>query len=77
MGIVEYSPDIMTCMGCLCYIMFLMGCNSIVISCFTLFVSVAGDTTDLLPANSFKGSKSDFGNIGLALYSGLFAYGGW
>ncbi|GAA6072344.1 large neutral amino acids transporter small subunit 1, partial [Tachysurus ichikawai] len=22
-------------------------------------------------------SNSDFGNIGLALYSGLFAYGGW
>ncbi|KAF7707733.1 hypothetical protein HF521_018951 [Silurus meridionalis] len=24
-----------------------------------------------------EGSNSDFGNIGLALYSGLFAYGGW
>lgn len=77
MGIVEYSPDIMTYLGCLCYIMFLIVCNSTVISCFTHIVSVAGGTTDLLPENSFKGSKTDFGNIGLALYSGLFAYGGW
>uniref|UniRef100_A0A3Q4GPU7 Solute carrier family 7 member 5 n=1 Tax=Neolamprologus brichardi TaxID=32507 RepID=A0A3Q4GPU7_NEOBR len=30
----------------------------------------------LLPENSFKGSKYEFGSIGLALYSGLFAYGG-
>ncbi|XP_055365509.1 large neutral amino acids transporter small subunit 1 isoform X2 [Betta splendens] len=36
-----------------------------------------GDTEGLLPQNSFEGSKYDFGNIGLALYSGLFAYGGW
>uniref|UniRef100_A0A3P9HM14 Solute carrier family 7 member 5 n=1 Tax=Oryzias latipes TaxID=8090 RepID=A0A3P9HM14_ORYLA len=36
-----------------------------------------GDTDDLLPENSFKGSNYEFGNIGLALYSGLFAYGGW
>ncbi|KAL7885338.1 hypothetical protein AOLI_G00056330 [Acnodon oligacanthus] len=35
------------------------------------------DVAALLPENSFKGSNSDFGNIGLALYSGLFAYGGW
>ncbi|XP_046889989.1 large neutral amino acids transporter small subunit 1 [Hypomesus transpacificus] len=42
------------------------------------FVQIGkGDTVYLLPENSFKGSKSDFGNIGLALYSGLFAYGGW
>uniref|UniRef100_A0A9J8AK65 Solute carrier family 7 member 5 n=1 Tax=Cyprinus carpio carpio TaxID=630221 RepID=A0A9J8AK65_CYPCA len=42
------------------------------------FVEIGkGDTTELLPANSFKGSNTDFGNIGLALYSGLFAYGGW
>uniref|UniRef100_A0AAY5EB91 Solute carrier family 7 member 5 n=1 Tax=Electrophorus electricus TaxID=8005 RepID=A0AAY5EB91_ELEEL len=42
-----------------------------------LSVCVSGDTTSLLPENSFKGTNSDFGNIGLALYSGLFAYGGW
>ncbi|XP_036424065.1 large neutral amino acids transporter small subunit 1 [Colossoma macropomum] len=42
------------------------------------FVQIGkGDTVALLPENSFKGSNSDFGNIGLALYSGLFAYGGW
>uniref|UniRef100_A0A3P9J579 Solute carrier family 7 member 5 n=1 Tax=Oryzias latipes TaxID=8090 RepID=A0A3P9J579_ORYLA len=41
-----------------------------------LFLS-PGDTDDLLPENSFKGSNYEFGNIGLALYSGLFAYGGW
>uniref|UniRef100_A0A4W4FAI9 Solute carrier family 7 member 5 n=1 Tax=Electrophorus electricus TaxID=8005 RepID=A0A4W4FAI9_ELEEL len=44
----------------------------------TGFVQIGiGDTTSLLPENSFKGTNSDFGNIGLALYSGLFAYGGW
>ncbi|XP_056137145.1 large neutral amino acids transporter small subunit 1 [Lampris incognitus] len=42
------------------------------------FVEIGrGDTDRLLPENSFEGSKYDFGNIGLALYSGLFAYGGW
>ncbi|XP_041853365.1 large neutral amino acids transporter small subunit 1 [Melanotaenia boesemani] len=42
------------------------------------FVKIGqGDTDDLLPENSFKGSKYEFGSIGLALYSGLFAYGGW
>uniref|UniRef100_A0A3Q3MIC7 Solute carrier family 7 member 5 n=1 Tax=Mastacembelus armatus TaxID=205130 RepID=A0A3Q3MIC7_9TELE len=40
------------------------------------FVKIGG-TDDLLPENSFKGSKYEFGSIGLALYSGLFAYGGW
>ncbi|XP_010791388.1 large neutral amino acids transporter small subunit 1-like, partial [Notothenia coriiceps] len=34
-------------------------------------------TDGLLPENSFEGSKYEFGSIGLALYSGLFAYGGW
>ncbi|XP_072242797.1 large neutral amino acids transporter small subunit 1 [Leuresthes tenuis] len=42
------------------------------------FVEIGkGDTDRLLPENSFKGSNYEFGNIGLALYSGLFAYGGW
>uniref|UniRef100_A0AAR2IHE0 Solute carrier family 7 member 5 n=1 Tax=Pygocentrus nattereri TaxID=42514 RepID=A0AAR2IHE0_PYGNA len=42
------------------------------------FVQIGkGDVAALLPENSFKGSNSDFGQIGLALYSGLFAYGGW
>ncbi|XP_034541473.1 large neutral amino acids transporter small subunit 1 [Notolabrus celidotus] len=36
-----------------------------------------GNTDGLLPENSFKGSKYEFGSLGLALYSGLFAYGGW
>lgn len=76
-GITECSLDIMTCTGWFYYVMFLIVCSSIVISWFTLIVSVSGDTTELLPANSFKGSNTDFGNIGLALYSGLFAYGGW
>uniref|UniRef100_A0A3Q2XYN1 Solute carrier family 7 member 5 n=1 Tax=Hippocampus comes TaxID=109280 RepID=A0A3Q2XYN1_HIPCM len=38
------------------------------------FVKIGTDS--LLPENSFEGSKYEFGNIGLALYSGLFAYGG-
>ncbi|XP_017259802.1 large neutral amino acids transporter small subunit 1 [Kryptolebias marmoratus] len=42
------------------------------------FVKIGqGETDGLLPENSFKNSKYDFGSIGLALYSGLFAYGGW
>ncbi|TKS73031.1 Large neutral amino acids transporter small subunit 1 4F2 light chain [Collichthys lucidus] len=42
------------------------------------FVKIGqGETDDLLPENSFKGSNYEFGSIGLALYSGLFAYGGW
>uniref|UniRef100_A0A673YGG7 Solute carrier family 7 member 5 n=1 Tax=Salmo trutta TaxID=8032 RepID=A0A673YGG7_SALTR len=42
------------------------------------FVEIGkGDTVNLLPENSFKNSNYNFGNIGLALYSGLFAYGGW
>ncbi|XP_042157396.1 large neutral amino acids transporter small subunit 1 isoform X1 [Oncorhynchus tshawytscha] len=40
-------------------------------------IQTDGDTVNLLPENSFKNSNYDFGNIGLALYSGLFAYGGW
>lgn len=42
-----------------------------------ILLSSPGDTAGLLPENSFKGSKYEFGSIGLALYSGLFAYGGW
>ncbi|CAG5958434.1 unnamed protein product [Menidia menidia] len=42
------------------------------------FVEIGkGDTDRLLPENAFKGSKYEFGSLGLALYSGLFAYGGW
>uniref|UniRef100_A0AAQ4PJR0 Solute carrier family 7 member 5 n=1 Tax=Gasterosteus aculeatus aculeatus TaxID=481459 RepID=A0AAQ4PJR0_GASAC len=42
------------------------------------FVKIGqGDVDRLLPENSFEGSKYEFGSIGLALYSGLFAYGGW
>lgn len=37
----------------------------------------AGDVENLTPEKSFKGTKVDVGNIVLALYSGLFAYGGW
>ncbi|TNN01003.1 hypothetical protein fugu_012249 [Takifugu bimaculatus] len=42
------------------------------------FVKIGqGSTESLVVENSFKGSKYEFGSIGLALYSGLFAYGGW
>ncbi|XP_034061803.1 large neutral amino acids transporter small subunit 1 [Gymnodraco acuticeps] len=42
------------------------------------FINIGrGGTDGLLPENSFEGSKYEFGSIGLALYSGLFAYGGW
>uniref|UniRef100_A0A3Q2QAC0 Solute carrier family 7 member 5 n=1 Tax=Fundulus heteroclitus TaxID=8078 RepID=A0A3Q2QAC0_FUNHE len=44
---------------------------------FVSFFFLPGDVDRLLPENSFKGSTYEFGNIGLALYSGLFAYGGW
>lgn len=36
-----------------------------------------GDVVNLDPKSSFEGTKLDVGNIVLALYSGLFAYGGW
>ncbi|XP_024898290.1 large neutral amino acids transporter small subunit 1 [Pteropus alecto] len=36
-----------------------------------------GDVSNLDPKFSFEGTKLDVGNIVLALYSGLFAYGGW
>nr|XP_005892478.2 PREDICTED: large neutral amino acids transporter small subunit 1 [Bos mutus] len=36
-----------------------------------------GDVANLDPKSSFEGTKLDVGNIVLALYSGLFAYGGW
>ncbi|XP_025038209.2 large neutral amino acids transporter small subunit 1 [Pelodiscus sinensis] len=35
------------------------------------------DVSNLNPEHSFEGTKVDVGNIVLALYSGLFAYGGW
>ncbi|MGH0137551.1 UNVERIFIED_CONTAM: hypothetical protein FKN15_004875 [Acipenser sinensis] len=41
------------------------------------FVQIGkGDTEYLLPENAFKDTNTDIGKIGLALYSGLFAYGG-
>lgn len=42
-----------------------------------LFFFSAGDVTSLTPEHSFKGTNVGVGNIVLALYSGLFAYGGW
>ncbi|XP_036896113.1 large neutral amino acids transporter small subunit 1 [Sturnira hondurensis] len=36
-----------------------------------------GSVSNLDPKFSFEGTKLDVGNIVLALYSGLFAYGGW
>ncbi|XP_064414685.1 large neutral amino acids transporter small subunit 1 [Latimeria chalumnae] len=36
-----------------------------------------GDVPNLEPAKVFQGSSTDIGKIVLALYSGLFAYGGW
>ncbi|ERE77805.1 large neutral amino acids transporter small subunit 1 isoform X1 [Cricetulus griseus] len=36
-----------------------------------------GDMSNLHPQSSFEGTNLDVGNIVLALYSGLFAYGGW
>ncbi|XP_043937467.1 large neutral amino acids transporter small subunit 1 [Protopterus annectens] len=36
-----------------------------------------GDTPFLKPEQAFEGTNSDVGKIVLALYSGLFAYGGW
>ncbi|XP_024411771.1 large neutral amino acids transporter small subunit 1 [Desmodus rotundus] len=36
-----------------------------------------GGVSNLDPKFSFEGTKLDVGNIVLALYSGLFAYGGW
>uniref|UniRef100_A0AAX7V978 Solute carrier family 7 member 5 n=1 Tax=Astatotilapia calliptera TaxID=8154 RepID=A0AAX7V978_ASTCA len=37
----------------------------------------AGDVPYLTPEKAFEGSKLGVGNIVLALYSGLFAFGGW
>ncbi|XP_069492262.1 large neutral amino acids transporter small subunit 1 isoform X1 [Ambystoma mexicanum] len=36
-----------------------------------------GDITSLSPEHSFEGTSRDVGKWVLALYSGLFAYGGW
>ncbi|NXV46843.1 LAT1 protein, partial [Uria aalge] len=45
---------------------------------FLGFVQLAkGDVINLTPEHSFEGTKVGVGNIVLALYSGLFAYGGW
>ncbi|XP_004842756.1 large neutral amino acids transporter small subunit 1 [Heterocephalus glaber] len=42
------------------------------------FIQIAkGDVSNLDPKFSFEGTHLDVGNIVLALYSGLFAYGGW
>ncbi|KAJ8257324.1 hypothetical protein GJAV_G00184370 [Gymnothorax javanicus] len=42
------------------------------------FVEIArGDVTYLQPDMAFQGSKLGVGNVVLALYSGLFAFGGW
>ncbi|NXY36893.1 LAT1 protein, partial [Pomatorhinus ruficollis] len=42
------------------------------------FVQLAkGDVENLTPEKSFEGTHQGVGNIVLALYSGLFAYGGW
>lgn len=38
---------------------------------------IVGDTSNLHQKLSFEGTNLDVGNIVLALYSGLFAYGGW
>ncbi|CAB1338870.1 unnamed protein product [Coregonus sp. 'balchen'] len=34
-------------------------------------------TERLWPENAFEGTRMDVGSFGLAMYSGLFAYGGW
>lgn len=45
---------------------------------YLLLLSVcAGDVPYLTPEKSFEGSKWGVDNIVLALYSGLFAFGGW
>lgn len=43
----------------------------------TFLCPVPGDVSNLDPKHSFEGTNLDVGNIVLALYSGLFAYGGW
>ncbi|XP_048886050.1 large neutral amino acids transporter small subunit 1-like [Brienomyrus brachyistius] len=42
------------------------------------FIQIAkGETQGLSLQKSFKGTNWDVGDIGLAFYNGLFAYGGW
>eukprot|EP00063_Salmo_salar_P067797 XP_014042632.1 PREDICTED: large neutral amino acids transporter small subunit 1-like [Salmo salar] len=42
------------------------------------FVQIGrGGTEHLWPEKAFQGTRTDVGSFGLALYSGLFAYGGW
>lgn len=43
----------------------------------SFFLSHAGEVPYLTPEKSFEGSKMGVDNIVLALYSGLFAFGGW
>lgn len=41
------------------------------------FFDYTGDVSYLTPELAFEGSKMGVDNVVLALYSGLFAYGGW
>lgn len=44
---------------------------------FSFFLARAGDVPYLTPEKAFEGSRVGVDNIVLALYSGLFAFGGW
>ncbi|XP_054644637.1 large neutral amino acids transporter small subunit 1-like isoform X2 [Dunckerocampus dactyliophorus] len=49
----------------------------VIIILFGFMQIFTGDVPYLKPENAFEGSKLGVGNIVLALYSGLFAFGGW
>lgn len=49
----------------------------IIIILFGFIQISTGDVPYLTPEKAFEGSKLGVGNIVLALYSGLFAFGGW